>query len=156
MQRHHTGSGRRRVIPKDWGRDHAPVVATSRNAVGSLRHASPADTNPDDSWATSDQSTHVTPGATYASNVPARIQSLITHRSDTDRDVAEEILTSASYLVTIDIDWPVREGDLYAVDQCDGDTTLQTRLLRIEHVVRGTERFERDLFCNLLEAPATT
>jgi hypothetical protein len=153
MQRHHTGSGRRRVVPADWGRNHAPVAAGTRNATGTLRHAAEGGDQAD--WDPVDRVTVPLDGAAYAADVTARIQSLVTHRSDAQVEVAEDLVITASYLVTVDLDLEATEGDTFTVATCT-DTTLVDQIFRVEHVVRGTERFERDLFCNLLEPPPAT
>lgn len=150
MQRHHTGSGRRQALPPGWGLAHAPVTATTRNAVGTFRRATTSDSDPDSGWDDTDRVTTPATGDPYAVSIPVRIQSLITHRSDAERNVAEETVIEASYLITADHDLPPLEGDEFTCESCDDDATLVGRLLRIEHVVRGPDRFERDMFANLL------
>lgn len=153
MQRHHTGSGRRRAVPVDWGANHAPVVAGVRNAVGTLHRAPEDDAG---GWDPETRTTTPDTGTAYAEHITARIQSLVTHRSDAQVVVAEDVVITASYLLAVDRDIAAVEGDWFTVETCAGDSDLVDRILRVEHVVLGTERFERDLFCNLLEpAPAT-
>jgi hypothetical protein len=94
-----------------------------------------------------------TPARRTPSHITARIQSLVTHRSDAQVVVAEDVVITASYLIAVDRDLEVIEGDAFTVETCPGDSDLVDRILRVEHVVLGTERFERDLFCNLLEPP---
>jgi hypothetical protein len=154
MLRHHTGSGRRRAVPVEWGRNHTAVLAGTRNATGTLRRPTVDD---DDGWGESG-SRETTPaaGVPYAEQITARIQSLITHRSDAQRVVAEEDILTASYLVTVDYELDVDEGHTFTVETCPGDPAMVGRVFLVEHVVLGTERFERDLFCNLDEqAPPT-
>jgi hypothetical protein len=138
------------VVPARLGRNHAPVAAGTRNATGTLRrHAADrrqAGWDPDTRTTTPDA------GTAYAEHITARIQSLVTHRSDAQVVVAEDVVITASYLVTVDRDLEVIEGDAFTVETCPR-LHLVDRILRVEHVVLGTERFERDLFCNLLEPP---
>jgi hypothetical protein len=152
VNRHHTGSGRRRVIPEDWGRNHAPVAAGTRNAVVTLRR--PATTEWDPDAADGRGATVTTPGAVYASQVSARIQAQI-NRSHNDTTTAEETVTVPPYLVTVDHDLQPHDGDEVQVVTCAGDPTLVGQPLRIDHVLRGTERFERDLFCTLTYVPTS-
>jgi len=140
------------VIPADWGLSHAPVAAGTRNATGTLRHA--ADGGDEAGWDPVNRVTVPPEGSVYATDITARIQSLITHRSDSNVVVAEDVVITASYLVTVDLDLESVEGDTFTVATCAGDSTLVDQIFRVEHVVRGTERFERDLYCNLLE-PST-
>jgi hypothetical protein len=146
VNRHHTGSGRRRMVPEDWGRNHAAVVATSRNAIVNLRRPSTT------GWIPEDRITGVVPGEVYASNVTARIQAQI-NRSDNDAESAEETLTVPPYLVTVDYGLEPFDGDEVEVVTCTGDPMLVGRSFRVDHTVHGTERFERDLFCTLVDVP---
>lgn len=140
------------VIPPNWGASHAPVADGTRNAVVTLRR--PSTMAWDESANDGKGATVPTPGAAYASNVTARIQALIT-RSDNDAESAEETITAPPYLVTLGHEQPCREGDEIEVTACVGDALLVDRFLRVDHVVLGTERVERDVLCTLIEAPPT-
>lgn len=149
MQRHHTGSGRRRAVPATWGADHAAVAASTRNATGTLRR--PANGDDASGWDPTTRTTTPATEASYAAHVTARIQSMVTNRADNARIVAEDTIITASYLVAVDHDVAATEGDEFTVETCRGDLPLVGRILRVDHVVRGTDRAERDLYCNLLE-----
>lgn len=154
MLRHHTGSGRRTAIPADWAANHAPVAAGTRNATGTIRRPT---TDDGSGWDPATRTTTPATSTAYAAHCTARIQSLVTHRSDAARIVAEDVVITASYLLVVDHDIDPLEGDEFTVETCPGDLPLVGRILRVEHVVRGTDRMERDLYANLLEPqPATT
>jgi hypothetical protein len=138
------------VVPASWGASHAPVAAGARNATGTLRRGATDDSS---GWDPDTRTTTPDAGTAYAEHITARIQSLVTHRSDAQVVVAEDVVITASYLIAVDRDLEVIEGDAFTVETCPGDSDLVDRILRVEHVVLGTERFERDLFCNLLEPP---
>lgn len=122
------------------------LVAGARSATINLRR-------PDTSaWAAAAEATTVTPGAVYASAVPAGIQAQV-NRSDADAETAEELVTRHPYIVTVDQDLAPLEGDEVRVTSCPEDLSLVDRTLRIDRVVRGTERFERQLLCTLIDLP---
>jgi hypothetical protein len=149
MRRHHVGSGRRRAVPASWGRDHAPVAATTRNATVTLSHAGTVGDNTD-GWSSDARATTPTPDTPYATGTTARIQALTSLRAGSVL-AAEESVVEGRYLVTVDLDLPARVGDEVVVTQCPGDVQLlQGESLRVDQVIAGTDRAERDLFCTLI------
>jgi hypothetical protein len=120
------------------------VVTAARSALVSLRKPETS------AWSDDEKATVVTPANVYASAVPAGIQAQI-NRSNNDAVSAEETLSEQPYVVTIDQDLPPAEDDEVLVTACPEDLSMVGRVLRIEHVVRGTERFERQLLCTLID-----
>lgn len=53
----------------------------------------------------------------------------------------------ADYLIVVPLAVAGAEQDLVTIT--DGDAQLANAVLQVLHVVRGTERFERDLYCTL-------
>jgi hypothetical protein len=139
VRRHHTGSGRRAVIPADWDAAHRPVVEGSLRGRVALRV-----TGTRQVW--TGTRNDLVPNEPYAADIPARIQAL----SGQARviQLADDTEVIVDYLVVIPARYAPKSGHL--VDVTDsGDPALDGRALRIEKAVTGTERFERDLFCTL-------
>lgn len=139
---HHTGSGRRQVIPTDWAAHHRPVAEGTMLGRISLRRAG----GTDGGWDDETDQVKVTPHAPYATNVPARIQALAGQARVIQ--LADDTEVIADYLVAIPADQVVEPGHLVDATTTD-DVALTDRTLTVVQVVRGTERFERDLFCAL-------
>lgn len=136
----HTGRPGSRVIPTDWHVAPAAVLATTRRGVVSLRHAGFTQ-----EWSDAEEAMVSVPLAPYAADVSARVQALTGQGQRVV--VAEDPELVVDYLVVVDaaVD-AVVEGDLVTVTS-SGDAALDGVDLRVARVARGTERFERDLFC---------
>lgn len=85
----------------------------------------------------------------YATGVSCRVQALagqarVASTADDDETVADYLL-----VVPIGVD-DARIGDLATLTST-GDVALDGVVLRVVQVVLGTERFERDLFCTLVD-----
>lgn len=144
------------ALPYDdgGGLAHTEVVLSSVPTAGETRSAVVALSKPSTPvWSDVTEATSVTPPAPYASNLAARITSQISRSRDSDVDIAEETLTVAQYVVSVDHDVEPFEGDEVTVTSCPGDLALQGRTLQVQSVVRGSNRLERDLFCTLLGIP---
>jgi hypothetical protein len=141
VRRHHTGSGRRQVIPADWEASHRVVAEGAMRGRVALRE--PGTTQ---EWSDEDEAMVATPLPAYATDVPARIQALAGQARVVQLAGDEEVI--ADYLVTIPAARVVAGGQLVDVTTSD-DPDLTGRTLRVETAVRGTERFQRDLFCTL-------
>lgn len=141
MLRHHTGSGRRPVIPDDWETSHRVVAEGTMRGRVALREPG---TQQD--WKPELEQNIAVPLDPYATDVPARVLAL----SGQARVVqlADDTEVIADYLVAIPASYVVASGHLVDIT-ATGDPDLTGRSLRVEKVVRGTERFERDLFCTL-------
>lgn len=142
MRRHHTGSGRRQVIPADWEASHRVVAEGTMRGRVSLRKPGSSG----EEWSDELEQNVATPHPPYASDVPARIlalsgQARVVQLADDDEVIAD-------YLVAIPAGQVAETGHLVDVT-ATGDPDLTGRTLRVEKVVRGTERFERDLYCTL-------
>ncbi len=160
-----------RVIPDRWNTDHAPVAAATMRALVSLRHDAGATTktytpydpaNPDNTGRTTYDA-----ASPYATDVPARIQGLREMTTRGNQATAEESLRVSGYLVTLPLDdlvdptSPTDEpqrgsliatGDIVTVIKCaDPLLLLPGTELHVTDIVRGTERWERDLFCELVD-----
>lgn len=136
--------------PNDWGDFIAvQLAAGTHSALVSLR--TPGIT----AWSDQDEATTTTPAATYATSVPAGIQAQA-NRSDIDAVSAEESVAKQPYVVTLGPDVAPNDGDEVEVSACADDPSLVGRVLRVEHVLRGTGRFERQLLCTLIDITPTT
>lgn len=140
MKRHHTGSGRRQVIATDWEIPHRVVAnGTHRGRVdlripGTRKVWSPA----------KDRNDNV-PNEPYATNVPARVLELNGEAKTIRLGDDNEIVVD--FMVAIAADGhPVEAGHLVRVHTTT-DALLNGTQLQVKHVGRGTERFERHLFC---------
>ncbi|WP_248582597.1 DUF6093 family protein [Nocardioides sp. InS609-2] len=143
MKRHHTGSGRRAVIPDDWAAHHAPVAeGTMLDGTIALREPGTVQT-----WSDELERNVATPKTPYFTG-GCRIQALTGQARVIA--VAEDDETIADYLITVPRDVEPLEGHLARVTAVD-DAVLINRTLRVERVVRGTQRFERDIFCTLAD-----
>jgi hypothetical protein len=143
MLRHHTGSGRRRVIPTDWSAHHRPVLATTRTATVTLRAPGGTAGVFDPVTGTSSN----TPFAAYYTGT-ARIQvvSVFGH----DVLAAEQEVSTLRYAVTLDsVVSGVALGHLVRVTAVDdnGDVDLVGRDLTVEGILRGSLHWERRLIC---------
>jgi hypothetical protein len=142
MRRQHTGRPGTAVIPSGWETAHRVVVERTMRGRVSLREPGSSG----QTWSEADEAMVATPLAPYATDVPARIQAL----SGQARVVqlADDTEVIADYLVVVPAAQVVATGHLADVTT-SGDPDLTGRTLRVEKVARGTERFERDLFCTL-------
>lgn len=141
MRRHHTGSGRRSVIPTDWAAAHQPVAEGTMLGRVSLREPGTQQV-----WSDAEDQNVAVPKTPYATAVPARVQALAGQARVIQ--LADDTEVMADYLVTVPAARVVAGGHLVDVTTAD-DPDLVGRTLRVEKAVRGTERFERDLFCTL-------
>lgn len=133
-----------RVIPKNWGSSHAPVMEkTMTDATCELREPGTEQVWDDPSG----QMVQVPKVAYYIGG--CQVQALT---NDARVSVqAEDPESVANYLVTVPaIVGQVRGGHLLKVTTCD-DPALTDRVLVVRDVVRGSHRFERDLFCTLTD-----
>lgn len=143
MLRHHTGSGRSKVIPDDWAAHHETVVLGTLRGLVDLREPGTVQ-----AWNPATEQNDLTPKPPYYSDVPARILAL----SGQARvlQLADDTEVIADYLVVVPADKVVSGGHLVDVTDSE-DPALNGRTLRVEKAVMGTERFERDLFCTLAD-----
>lgn len=104
-------------------------------------------------WAPGDRRTTFEGATPYATSVRARIQ-ILAARGDETAEVAGETVIDPGYLVVVDVGQDASEGDVVIVTKNHEDPSLVDRSLRVDHVARGSELFERDLFCTLQTARA--
>lgn len=97
-------------------------------------------------WSDAAEAMVATPLAAYAVDVPARVQALSGQARVVQLAADTEVI--ADYLVVVPADHVVASGHLVDVTAA-GDAALTGRTLRVEKVARGTELWERDLFCIL-------
>lgn len=142
MKRHHTGSGRRQVIPDDWTSHHTTVVLGMLRGLVSIREPG----SDGETWSDEKEQMVAVPKTPYATAVAARVLAL----SGQARvlQLADDTEVVADYLVVIPADQVVAGGHLVEVTDSE-DPSLNGRTLRVEKVAMGTERFARDLFCTL-------
>lgn len=143
MQRHHTGSGRRRVIPADWSAHHRPILTSTRGATVALRRPGGI-TGPLDA----ETGTYpVTPNTAYYTG-PARIQILPV--GERTQMAGDQEITTAAYAVMLDHQVNASQlTDLVTVTAVDdnGDAWMVGRELTVESIESGSLHWERRLLC---------
>lgn len=143
------------VIPAGWQEAHGVVAGKTMTATVSLRR--PGATTK--TFNTTTRRTEYTDAAAYATDQAARIQAQTTRGVKPGEEQAEETLQVAGYLVTLAFDRTVDQepatGDFVDVT-ASSDPLLTGRSLQIHDVVRGSLRFERDLFCTLVDPAEAT
>jgi hypothetical protein len=139
-----TGRPGTRVIPTDWEATNRPAVEATMTATIAWRI--PGGTKgPFDE----DTGTYPTVPNTPYTTVPCRVQAMATMARRVEN--AEQAMTVAGYLVTVPAATTgIRVGHLGHVTGT-GDPDLDGHDLHVDDVVRGSLRFERDLFCTLTE-----
>ncbi len=132
------------VIPTGWAAAHAPVVeGTMRDAVAALRD--PTATSGMGWNPTSEQMESIPAEAYWTGGV--RVQML--NQQGREPVSAGDQETVADYLVVVPVDVEAAEGHRVLITDSD-DPLLNDHELRVVTVVRGTHRWERDLFCELV------
>ena len=143
--RHAQGRPDTRVIPADWNTTHAPVVRKSARGTVALREP-----GTQQAWSeTEGQMVQVPIPAYYTGGCRAQALSGEARVSVAVGDAR----VVADYLIVVDLDTTVDEGHLATLTGT-GDPSLDGLVLQVLQAARGTERWERDLFCTLL-TPAT-
>lgn len=128
------------VIPTRWAADHRPVAEGTMTAPCTIRV--PGTTQV---WSPELEQNVETPIDPYFTGM-CRVQALTNDARDVD--AADDAVTVSGYLVTVPAH-VAAQVDHLVVATDTGDTTLDGRALRVRDVVRGTHRFERDLYCSL-------
>lgn len=126
---------------KHYGASHAVAAGRDWSAEVSLYA-------PPDAGVVSQRRTTFTPQTPYATSVRARIQPLAARGRDVVQS-ADETVTIPGYLVVVDAGQDPETGHTVKVTKCPDDETLVGRVLHVDQVARGSEIFERDLFCTL-------
>lgn len=145
MQRHHTGSGRRRPIPSDWATGPTSVIGLT--LASTVRIGTVSD---EPQWNEArGQSESGGLNTVYAG--PASIMAADEGRTLT---VAEDAVTSRVYDITVALartgaDLIVAEH-VVLVEACD-DQALVGRRLQVHEVERGSRRFSRVLLATLVD-----
>lgn len=139
------------VIPKDWGTSHAPVATKTMRGTCQLLP-------PGEGELVFDRTEGVSKRGDVEPSYdgPCRIQKL--NAQDQTRVVGEQTQITVGYLVTLSLDVPGATAGTFAADTAtvahrvlittnpDGPSLVGTRL-SVTSIIRGTERFEVDLFC---------
>lgn len=137
----HPGRPGTPVIPDGWEAAHRPVADASRRGLVQLRLPGYVSQG----WSEEAGQVVSTPHPAYWTG-RARIVALAGQANRVV--IADDPETVADYLVTIDANTAAEIAEGHLVDVIDsGDHLLDGRSLRVGQVVRGTERFSRDLFC---------
>jgi hypothetical protein len=142
VRRHHTGSGRAKVIPDDWQEQHAGVIAQTFTATVTIGDPEAAATPFND---TTGQTT-VTPAAPVYSGSAAIA---VVARTDRIVAAADELESTRIYEVTLP--WAVagiKPGHVVHV-VTSSDTMLVGRDLAIDTAQLGDRRFSRVLHATL-------
>lgn len=153
MPRPHHAQGRpgTAVIPGDWGRTHSPVATKTMRGTctATLPGEGPLVYDPTEKVSKREP---VDPSYTG----PCRVQKL--NAQDQTAVNAEQSQTTVGYLITLaltgfgpDDDHPngadlISTAHVIRITTNPEDPTL-VGTYRVSSIVRGTERFERDLFC---------
>lgn len=143
MRRHHTGSGRRAVIPAGWSAHHRPAANSTHTATVQLRHAG----------GTTGEFDRVTGAAPFTPHAPyyvgaARIQLLPAETQEVE--AAEQQVSLARYAVMLDSNVTgFALDDLCKVTSVDdnGDAWLVGRVLTVYAFESGSLHWERRLLC---------
>lgn len=151
MQRHHTGSGRRTVIPEGWSAHHRPALASTHSATVELRHAGGTPGTFDRETGKWTGGTSITPYFTG----PARVQ--ILPGAEQEAIAGEQEVTTLGYAVMLGHALAEMQlTDLAKVTAVDsnGDTWLVGRELTVTSIESGSLHWERRLLCtDNLETP---
>jgi hypothetical protein len=129
------------VIPTHWQESHGAVAAKTRTQPVNLRKPGSMTT-----FNTTAEHTDVTPLAPYATDVLARIQAHRETSQDSESEQVEETLRVTGYLITLPFDCAPEVGDLIDIPTSCSDAALAGITLRIVELIRGSLRFERDVF----------
>lgn len=143
MRRHHTGSGRRSVIPTDWSAHHRPAANSTHTATVQLRRPGGVQGEFDRVTGT----TPVTPYPPYYEGA-ARIQLLPSETQEVE--AAEQEVSLARYAVMLDAAVTgFALEDLCQVTAVDdnGDAWLVGRELTVYAFESGSLHWERRLLC---------
>jgi hypothetical protein len=137
-----------KVIPPRWGALHAQAAAGTRtDATVDVRVPG---TTP--RWNNDRKRTEATDATPFATKVPARILALTASTNTSTQDAADDTVRVIGYRISVPLgkanDARLLPGVLVDVVSCS-DPLLVGRTLRVEDVVRGSHRFERDLLCTL-------
>lgn len=128
-----------------YGGSHARAAGRDWTAEISLAHGG------EPTWSEEDEKTVLTGGSTYATAVRARIQPNDS-TANLQVELADETVDVPRYLISVDYGMAeILDGDVVVVSAADEDEALVGRWFRIDRVSLSSERFERDLFCTLLE-----
>lgn len=143
MQRHHTGSGRRSVIPVDWSAHHRGVTAATHTVTVTLRRPGGVRGAFDDAtgtWAT-------TPYPAYYTG-SARVQVL--DAGEQEHAAAEQQVSTLGYAVMLDHAVTTMQlEDLCTITAVDdnGDAWLVDRQMTVKAMETGSLHWERRLLC---------
>lgn len=142
MERHHTGSGRQRVIPEDWAAHNTPVVLGTMTATVELRHPGGTPGAFDDETGTRASTPHA---PHYTGGARIQVQPIL----GGDRTTGEQRVTVVGYLVVVErnASTGTQVDDILKVTAVDdnGDPALVDRELRVTGVAYGALTWERDL-----------
>lgn len=132
-----------RVIPAGWAAQHRPTAeGTMTGAVCEIRE-------PDTVGAfdTNLGRRPITPGTLVRGNVPCRV---VRVNREQVHSLAEQQVTTLDYLVTVPLEVLGARVDhvvRFTSVEPGGDTDLLTTKLIVTAVLKGTQVWERDLYC---------
>lgn len=135
-----------RVIPANWETSHAPVADRAGTAVVALRR--PGSGNAFNKTSGRTEFTKLEP---YATGLPSRIQGLRETARGAPTVVAAENVRITDYLVTVPLAVVAATGDLVEITTCSDPMLPAGAMLKVVEITRGSLRFERDLFCTILD-----
>ncbi len=145
MRRHHHGSGRLAVIPKDWSAAHRPVAEGRFTATCQIRK--PGGTTGD-----FDPATGTRPTTPYAAHYTGPCSVQVLPALEQEAVTGTQEITTVGYRVSIahDVASALAVDDLVKITTVDdnGDATLVERTLKVRSFTRGSLAWERDLICS--------
>lgn len=142
--RHAQGRPGTAVIPLDWAATHQPVAEkTMVDGLATLREPGTRQ-----AWSPTAEQMEAVAKTPYAVNKPCRVQAL--SQKANDFTTAEDTETAAMYLVVVPASLNPSEKHLVTITGTP-DATLNGLVLEVQQVVRGSIRWERDLFCTLVD-----
>lgn len=130
------------VIPTSWETAHRHVATGTHRGTVSVRRPGTATY-----WNEATEQNEVGAHPPYLVDEPARVLRLDSRtRTVVVADDPEQV---AEYRIALDADVTVANGHLVTVTAA-ADPSLVDLVLQVVHVVHGTERFERHLYCTLV------
>lgn len=144
MKRHHTGSGRRSVIPTDWSAHHRGIVEQTLTAACEIR---PSGSTP----GIFDPATGTRPNVPHPAHYSGACRVQVLPAIEQEAVTGDQEITTVGYRVTIGHDTATQldVDDLVKITAVDdnGDPTLVGRTLKVQAFTRGSLTWERDLYC---------
>lgn len=143
MRRHHTGSGRRSVIPVDWSAHHRGIVEATFTGECEIRR-------PGGTPGVFDPVTGTTPVTPHPVHYAGGCRVQVLPALEQEAVTGGQEVTTLGYRITVAYDAAAQLAvdDLIKLTALDdnGDPTLVGRTLKVRSFARGTLAWERDIY----------